>query len=130
VHYASTYPGFYSSQAGGAHFFGNSTDFAEHLPVKIEADVWIGTGAMILGGVSIGIGSVIAAGAIVSKPVPDYAIVGGVPAKIIRFRFDQDLRAELKSSRWWELGIEELNSLARFITAPQQFAAEAARLNA
>jgi chloramphenicol O-acetyltransferase type B len=56
-------------------------------PVKIENDVWVGTGAIILKGVTIGRGSIIAAGSVVTKNVPPYAIVGGVPAKIIRFRW-------------------------------------------
>jgi acetyltransferase-like isoleucine patch superfamily enzyme len=59
----------------------------EDQPVIIETDVWIGTGSIILKGVRIGRGSIIAAGAVVSKDVPPYAIVGGVPAKIIKFRW-------------------------------------------
>lgn len=56
-------------------------------PVIIENDVWIGTGAIILKGVNIGRGSIIAAGAVVTRNVPPYAIVGGVPAKVIKFRW-------------------------------------------
>lgn len=55
-------------------------------PVKIEDDVWIGHGAIILRGVTIGCGAVVAAGALVNKDVPPYAIVGGVPAKVLRMR--------------------------------------------
>jgi acetyltransferase-like isoleucine patch superfamily enzyme len=66
---------------------------AEKLPendldVVIEDDVWIGTRAIILHGVTIGRGAIIGAGAVVTKNVPPYAIVGGVPAKIIKFRWD------------------------------------------
>ena len=57
-------------------------------PVVIENDVWVGTGAIILKGVNIGRGSVIAAGAVVAKNVPPYSIVGGVPAKVIKFRWN------------------------------------------
>lgn len=57
-------------------------------PVIIENDVWVGTGSIILKGVTIGRGSIIAAGAVVNKDIPPYAIVGGVPAKIIKFRWD------------------------------------------
>ncbi|TAM97761.1 MAG: CatB-related O-acetyltransferase [Chitinophagaceae bacterium] len=63
------------------------------LKVIIEDDVWLGTGAIILKGVTIGRGSVIAAGALVTKDVPPYSIVGGVPAKVIKMRFsEQELK--------------------------------------
>lgn len=58
--------------------------------VIIESDVWIGTRAIVLSGVVIGRGAVVAAGAVVTKDVPPYAIVGGNPAKIIKFRFNSD----------------------------------------
>lgn len=62
----------------------------DDLPVHIESDVWIGTGAIILKGVTVGRGSIVAAGALVSKNVPAYAIVAGIPAKVIRFRWNLD----------------------------------------
>lgn len=58
--------------------------------IEIGDDVWIGGGSIILAGVKIGKGAIIAAGAVVNKDVPDYAIVGGVPAKIIKLRTDKD----------------------------------------
>lgn len=64
------------------------------LPIIIEDDVWIGTGAIILKGVTIGTGSIVAAGAIVTKNVPSYCIVGGVPAKVIKERFSQEEKHE------------------------------------
>lgn len=63
--------------------------------IRIEDDVWIGERAVILSGVTIGQGAVIAAGAVVTKDVPPYAIVGGVPAKLIRYRFNAELIQEL-----------------------------------
>lgn len=66
-----------------------------HGDIVIEDDVWIGHGATIMSGVHIGQGAVIAAGAVVTKDVEPYAIVGGVPAKVIRYRFDEDIRAKL-----------------------------------
>ena len=59
--------------------------------IVIDDDVWIGYGAMIMSGVHVGQGAVIAAGAVVTKDVPAYAVVGGVPAKIIKYRFDEEL---------------------------------------
>ena len=59
--------------------------------IVIEDDVWIGYGATIMSGVSIGQGAVVAAGAVVTKDVPPYAVVGGVPAKIIKYRFNEEI---------------------------------------
>lgn len=59
----------------------------DDLPVVIESDVWVGTNVTILNGVKIGRGAIIAAGTVVTRDVPPYAIVGGVPAKVIKFRF-------------------------------------------
>lgn len=63
--------------------------------ITVDDDVWIGCGVTILSGVHIGQGAVIAAGAVVSKDVPPYAIVGGVPAKVIKYRFDEEICREL-----------------------------------
>lgn len=81
-------------------------------PPVIGHDVWIGSTAVILQGVSVGTGAVIGAGAIVTKDVPPYAIVGGNPAKIIRYRFSEKKRRALLESEWWNQPQEEL---ARFI---------------
>lgn len=70
--------------------------------VTMGHDIWIGHGATILAGVSIGTGAVIGAGAVVSKDVPPYAIVVGVPAHIIRYRFDEPLREALLALAWWD----------------------------
>lgn len=67
----------------------------------IGNDVWIGTRVQIKSGIFIGNGSVIAAGAVVTKDVPDYAIVGGIPAKVIRYRFDEKTINEIRKIEWW-----------------------------
>jgi len=69
--------------------------------VEIGNDVWIGDGVQILRDVKIDDGAIVAAGAVVTKYVPPYAIVGGVPAKIIRYRFDERTRARLLKLQWW-----------------------------
>ena len=76
--------------------------------VKIGNDVWIGARAFIKNGVKVGNGSIIAAGAVVVKDVPDYAIVGGIPAKIIRFRFSETIIEELLKIQWWDWDEEKL----------------------
>lgn len=65
-------------------------------------DVWIGHGAVVLAGRSIGTGAVVAAGAVVSKDVPAYAIVAGVPARIVKWRFPEDIAARLQALGWWD----------------------------
>lgn len=78
----------------------NSYD--EFKEIYIGNDVWIGQRAMVMGGVRIGNGAVVGAGAVVTKDVPPYTIVGGVPAKIIRYRFSDKVVKKLQSSKWWD----------------------------
>ena len=78
--------------------------------VTVGNDVWIGTGVMVMGGVTIGDGAVVGAGAIVTKDVPPYAVVAGVPAKIIRYRFSEDQIEALLKLKWWEKPENELKN--------------------
>lgn len=80
---------------------GNSRD-GSRGPVTIGNDVWIGHGVTIQSGVTIGDGAVIAAGAVVNGDVAPYEIVGGVPAKHLRWRFEENLRARLRALAWWD----------------------------
>jgi len=80
----------------------------EYKPITIGNDVWIGAKATILDGVTIDNGAVVAAGAVVSKDVPPYAIVAGVPAKIIRYRFDIEKIEALNASEWWNKEPEQV----------------------
>lgn len=76
----------------------------------IGNDVWIGMNSIIMRGVTIGDGAVIAAGSIVTKDVPPYAIVGGNPAKIIKYRFSEDQIAKLLSIKWWNWSVDEIRN--------------------
>ncbi len=77
--------------------------------VIIGSDVWIGNKVVIMSGVKIGDGAVIAANSIVTKDVPPYAIVGGNPVKVIRYRFSPEQIEKLLKIRWWEWSDEEIN---------------------
>lgn len=86
-----------------------NSDFIEYEPITIGNDVWIGTRAIILDGVSVGDGAVIAANSVVTKNVPPYAIVGGVPAKIIKYRFSEEKMEKLMQSEWWKWDIHTIS---------------------
>ncbi len=82
----------------------NIVDFKKQaqLPVTIGNDVWIGIRAIIMDGITIGDGAIIASAAVVTRDVPPYAIVGGVPAKIIKYRFNKEIIEKLQKLKWWE----------------------------
>lgn len=100
--FLSSSPYFYDRQCGWV----NEQKYENVIPCTIGNDVWIGCGAFIKDGVKIGDGAIVGAGAIVTKDVPPYAIVGGVPAKIIKYRFDENTISELLELQWWDLNIE------------------------
>lgn len=77
-------------------------------PIIIEDEVWIGTDAIIFSGVRIGKGAIISAGAIVTKDVPPYSIVGGTPAKLIRYRYSQDIIDELMTVSLMDFSEEKI----------------------
>lgn len=78
-----------------AMILGNGCDAVTRGDITVEDDVWIGENAMILSGVTIRQGGCVAAGAVVSRDVPPYAVVGGVPARVVKYRFGDDVIAEL-----------------------------------
>lgn len=86
--------------------------------IVVEDDVWIGYGATILSGVKIGKGAVIAAGAVVSKDVPPYSVVGGVPAKVMRFRFNQKMINEIVNFDFDKLTNETVKQKLQFFYKP------------
>jgi serine acetyltransferase len=83
--------------------------------------VWIGRNALIKQGVTIGNGAVVGMGSVVTRDVAPYSIVGGNPARLIRFRFSEDIIEALIASRWWELPENELKKSSTFIKDPAHF---------
>lgn len=97
------------------------SELRNNLPVTIGNDVWIGANVCILPGVRIGDGAILAAGAVIVKDVPDYAIVGGVPAKVIKYRFGQNDISILKNVRWWDWSMEEIEEKLELFYSPSDF---------
>ena len=88
----------------------NDLQFEEYFPVSIGNDVWIGTKAIILDGISIGNGSVIAANSVVTKNVAPYSVMGGIPAKLIKYRFSDKKIDEFNNEKWWDMDLIKIKS--------------------
>lgn len=99
--FISAHPAFYSTAKQAQITFIEENMFNEFERVRIGHDVWIGTRSIIMGGITIGNGAIIGAGAVVTKDVPPYAVVAGVPAKVIKHRFDAEQVKTLEAIQWW-----------------------------
>ncbi len=118
--FVSTHPTFFSLKRQNGYTFVTEQKFNEakyadetkKYSIIIGNDVWIGDSALLMSGVTIGDGAIVAAGAVVTKDVPPYAIVGGVPAKIIRYRFSEEEIKFLLDFKWWNRSEEWLKENA------------------
>lgn len=122
--FVSTHPAFYSAKKTVQATFVCENLFKDSNRIVIGNDVWIGARAIILDGVEIGNGSIIAAGAVVTKDVPAYAVVGGVPARVLRYRFSAEEISFLDHFKWWDRDVDWLSSNASRFTNIKQFIAE------
>lgn len=106
--FVSTHPIFFSTSGQAQITFADQNYFKEFETISIGNDVWIGANVIVMDGINIGDGAIIAAGSVVTKDVPPYAISGGVPAKIIRYRFGQKQIEKLLEIKWWDMNIDFL----------------------
>jgi acetyltransferase-like isoleucine patch superfamily enzyme len=121
--YASTSPVFFSIKKQNGGTFVKEQRFKEMFyldknetySVIIGNDCWIGDRVLILNGVTIGDGAILLAGAVITKDVPPYAIAGGVPSKILKYRYNQNTIDFLLKFKWWNKDIEWLKSNAELI---------------
>lgn len=100
--FVSSHPAFYSSSQPLVKTFSKTDKFDPFKKIIIGHDVWLGQNCIVMDGVTIGTGAVVGAGAVVTKNVPHYGIVGGVPARLIKYRFDEKVRELLLESQWWD----------------------------
>lgn len=124
IDWVSTSPVFQDVKHSGPKKRFSQHHFEGIARTYIGNDVWIGKRVIVKAGVKIGDGAVIGAGAVVTKDVPPYAVVAGVPAKVLKYRFDDDTIAQLLESKWWNLSDEELEKKADNITNVQAFLKE------
>ncbi len=108
----STYPFFYHNSDA---FEGAIDGFERSGDTVIGNDVWIGTEAMIMSGVTIGDGAIIASRAVVTKDVAPYSIVGSNPAKLIRYRFGEDEITKLLAMQWWHWKDEHIKNAMKLL---------------
>lgn len=127
--YVCMHPFFYSKENQIGYSYVNENKFSEFRYIDDEKnfyccignDVWIGSDAKIMSGVNIGDGAVIGAGALVTHDVPPYAIVGGIPAKIIRYRFDKDTCKKLLDTSWWNMEEKKIQEYAEVFENTDEF---------
>lgn len=107
-HFVSTHPYFYRALPHIGFDLVPEDAHQDLTKTTLGHDVWIGHGAIVKGGVNIGHGAIVGAGSVVTRDVPPYAVVAGVPARVLRYRFDQTTIDALLASRWWDRDISWL----------------------
>tara|TARA_Y100001951_G_scaffold103761_1_gene113389 strand:+ start:421 stop:804 length:384 start_codon:yes stop_codon:yes gene_type:complete len=120
MHFVSTSPVFLSHRDSVKSKF-SKFEYLDLPRTRIGNDVWLGHSARVRSGVEIGHGAVVAMGSVVTRDVPPYAIVGGNPARVLRWRFSEEIIDRLLASKWWDLSDEELRESAVLFDDPEKF---------
>lgn len=120
----STSPMFYSTARQNGVTLSKENKVEESKQTKIGNDVFIGANVTVLDGVTIGDGAVVGAGAIVVDDIPPYAIAVGVPAKVVKYRFDEQTIGALLNKQWWNGSEEELKKVERAFWDVEAFVKE------
>ena len=119
--FVSTHPAFYSPNSP-TDSFSDQLRFNEYGEnVTVGNDVWIGAESLLMDGIKIGNGAIVAARSVVTKDVPPYAIVGGTPARIIRYRFDDGMIELLDESQWWDWDLADIRNSAHLFQDVKDF---------
>jgi len=119
----STHPSFFANNKL-FKTFSDKIYVEEYSRIEIGNDVWIGDGAVIMNGVKIEDGAVIAARAVVTKDVKPYAIVGGIPAKILKYRFDKETIKKIRETKWWDWEEKRFEDNYKLFHKPDDFISE------
>jgi acetyltransferase-like isoleucine patch superfamily enzyme len=125
--FASIHPAFYSTRRQAGFTFASRNLYPEFgkrrhqedYLIEIGSDAWIGHGARLMQGIRIGHGAVVAAGSVVTRDVPPYTIVAGVPARPLRTRFPDSTVQRLLETSWWQLDLDEIARLAPHFSSPE-----------
>lgn len=132
--FVSTHPMFFSTAKQNGYTYVEKQKFEEYdfcenskYPIIIGSDVWVGSNVLIKAGVKVGDGAIIAMGAVVTHDVEPYSIVGGVPAKVLRYRFDSDQIEKLLALKWWDKSEEWIAQNADLFSDIRVFLTECAR---
>lgn len=136
--FVSTHPAFFSTQKQTGFTYSQQQQYKEFsspidkdspYTIAIGHDVWIGADVRILDGIQIGDGAIVAAGALVTKNIAPYSIVGGVPAKHIRYRFTDNQISFLQNFKWWERPQHWVKENSHLFTNIEQFMEELIKRN-